>query len=92
MAELAVDVLCFHRVTVADGVKPPDQSLHGSHAHGHQAHQVEHDAVENLHFPEGKEPTLLLLCLDWYTSHVKRRQPEKPVCLNKGSTEFFLNM
>lgn len=62
MAELAVDVLCFHGVTVSYGVEPPDQSLHGSQAHGHQAHQVEHDAVEDLHFPEDKEPRLFLLC------------------------------
>lgn len=58
MAELAIDVLCFHRVTGAYGVEPPDQSLHGSHAHGHQAHQVEHDAVEDLQFPADKEPGL----------------------------------
>lgn len=52
---LAVNILCVNSVTAAYGKPPPSQGLQSSDAHGHQAHQVEHDAVEALQGAGSKE-------------------------------------
>ncbi len=55
-----VNILCVHCVTVANGKWPPSQSLQSGDRHGHQAHQVEHDAVKALQGAGRKQEGSLL--------------------------------